>query len=322
MIAKRKICYACLLLTLWCAMPSLLWAQPELLPYGDMDQWIDRQIKESSIIGGETKHVYAIGPTGTIVGDEAYTNKGGSPWASSNVMAKVAGITKTQTSVFPEKRDDGYCARLDTRMESVKVFGLINITVLAAGSMFAGEVHEPIKGTKNPQKMLNSGIPFTKKPVAIQFDYKVKMSEREKRIRATGFSRITDVDGKDYPAVILLLQKRWEDKDGNIYAKRVGTMVVRYDKTTPDWTNSATYEIMYGDITGNPAYKAHMMRLQVEERYAMNSMGESVPIHEVAWGTEDDVPTHMVLQFTSSHGGAYIGSPGNSLWIDNVKLVY
>ena len=38
--------------------------------------------------------------------------------------------------------------------------------------------------------------------------------------------------------------------------------------------------------------------------------------------TEEDVPTHMVLQFTSSHGGAYIGSPGNSLWIDNVKLVY
>ena len=99
-------------------------------------------------------------------------------------------------------------------------------------------------------------------------------------------------------------------------------MVVRYDKTTPDWTNNATYEIMYGDITGNPAYKAHMMRLQVEERYAVNSMGESVPIHEVAWGTKDDEPTHMVLQFTSSHGGAYIGSPGNSLWIDNVKLVY
>ena len=30
---------------------------------------------------------------------------------------------------------------------------LVDITVLAAGSMFLGEVHEPIKGTKNPQKM-------------------------------------------------------------------------------------------------------------------------------------------------------------------------
>lgn len=246
---------------------------------------------------------------------------GGSPWATSNVMAKVAGITKTNTSVFPEQRGDGFCARMDTRMESVKVFGIVDITVLAAGSIFLGEVHEPIKGTKNPQKMLNSGIPFTKKPIAIQFDYKVQMSDREKRIRATGFSRITDVEGKDFPEVNLFLQKRWEDEKGNIYAKRVGTMVVRYYSTS-DWRNNATYSIMYGDITGDPAYKAHMMRLQVQERYAVNSKGESVPVKEVAWGTEDDEPTHLLLQFTSSHGGAYIGSPGNSFWVDNVKLVY
>lgn len=294
----------------------------EMLPFGNMDQWVDRQIKESSIIGGETKHVYAIAPTATIKDNSAYKNMGGSPWATSNVMARVAGITKTNTSVFPEKRGDGYCARMDTRMESVKVLGLVDITVLAAGSVFLGEVHEPIKGTKNPQKMLDSGIPFTRKPIAIQFDYKIKMSDREQRIRATGFSRITDVPGKDFPAVCLFLQKRWEDKDGNIYAKRVGTMVVRYYATTPDWRNNVTYPIMYGDITGDPAYKSHMMRLQVEERYAMNSKGESVPIREVAWGTEDDVPTHLVLQFTSSHGGAYIGSPGNTFWVDNVKLVY
>lgn len=294
----------------------------EAIPFGNMDQWVDRQIKESGIIGGDTKHVYAIGPTTTITENKAYKNMGGSPWATSNVMARVAGITKTNTSVFPEKRGDGFCARLDTRMESVKVLGIVDITVLAAGSMFLGEVHEPIKGTKNPQKMLNSGIAFTKKPVAIQFDYKVKMSEREKRIRATGFSKITDVEGKDFPEANVFLQKRWEDKDGNIYAKRVGTMVVRYYTTTDDWRNNATYSIMYGDITGDPAYKAHMMRLQVQERYAINSKGESVPIKEVAWGTEDDIPTHIQVQFTSSHGGAYIGSPGNSFWVDNVKLVY
>lgn len=294
----------------------------EPIPFGDMDQWVDRQIKESGIIGGATKHVYAIAPTMTITDNSAYENMGGSPWGTSNVMARVAGITKTNTSVFPEERGDGYCCRMDTRMESVKVFGLVDITVLAAGSMFLGEMHEPIRGTKNPQKNINSGIPFTKRPVAIQFDYKVRMSDREKRIRATGFSRITDVEGKDYPAVILLLQKRWEDEKGNVYAKRVGTMVVRYDKTIDQWQNDATYPVMYGNITGDPAYKDHMMRLQVEERYATNSKGDYVPIQEVAWGEEGDVPTHMVLQFTSSHGGAYIGSPGNSLWIDNVRLVY
>ena len=67
-------------------------------------------------------------------------------------------------------------------------------------------------------------------------------------------------------------------------------------------------------------------RVGTEEKQStvrsMQKITESVPVKEVAWGTEDDVPTHLLLQFTSSHGGAYIGSPGNSLWIDNVKLVY
>lgn len=303
------------------ATSALAQHKVEPLPFGNMDQWLTREIKESAIIGGNTKKVFAVAPTSTVVGAKAYTNLGGSPWATSNVMARVSGITKTNTSVFPEKRGDGFCARLDTRMESVKVLGIVDITVLAAGSMFLGTVHEPIKSTKNPNKMLQMGIPFTKRPVALQFDYKIKMSDRENRIRATGFSKITDVAGKDYPAVILTLQKRWEDAKGNIYAKRIGT-VVNYFYHSTDWKNNATYEIMYGDITGNPGYKAHLMRLGADERYTVNSKGESVPIREVAWGDENDTPTHLILQFTSSHGGAYIGSPGNSFYVDNVKLVY
>ena len=78
---------------------------------------------------------------------------------------------------------------------------------------------------------------------------------------------------------------------------------------------------MYGDITKHPEYKPYM-RIQVEERYALNSQGKSVPIQEVGWAAEGELPTHIVLQFTSSHGGAYIGSPGNTMWIDNVELIY
>ena len=121
---KPKSYLFCLILALLTCSP--LMAQEERveeIPFGNMDQWIDRQIKESGIIGGDTKHVYAIGPTQTITNNEAYRNLGGSPWASSNVMARVAGVTKTNTSVFPEKRGNGYCARMDTRMESVKVLG-------------------------------------------------------------------------------------------------------------------------------------------------------------------------------------------------------
>lgn len=293
----------------------------ELLPFGDMNQWIKREIKESSIIGGAQKEIYAVGPTQTIKGEIPYKPTGGSPWATSNVMAKVVGIVKTNSSVFPERRDGGYCARLDTHMEGVKVFGVVDITVLAAGSLFLGEVHEPIKSTKNPNGLLLMGVPFTKHPKALRFDYKVRIADREKRIRATGFGRETDVDGKDHAAVVCLLQKRWEDKEGNVYASRIGTFAIQYDKSC-DWQNAATYTILYGDITHNPAYRVDLMKLNAYEYNTVNSRGKSVPIKEVSWAAPDEAPTHIILQFASSHGGAYIGTPGNSLWVDNVKLVY
>jgi len=291
------------------------------LAYGDMNQWVVREIKESAVIGGSTKFLYELGPVDTIVGNTAYSNRGGSPWANSNVLAKVGGVVKTNASVFPESRGKGQCARMETRLESVKVLGLIDIEVIAAGSVFLGKIHEPIKGTKNPQSMLESGISFTKRPKAIRFDYKVKMAPEKQRVRSTGFSRKTTVEGADEATAVLFLQKRWEDKDGNVYAKRIGTMVQRYTKSSGGWVNEATYPVLYGDITAHPEYKSYM-KIQVEERYTTNSKGKSVPIQETGWEGEHETPTHIILQFSSSHGGAYIGSPGNTFWIDNVALIY
>ena len=316
----KNLMYIVLAFWFWSA-GSIAFAQDVSFPYGDFDQWVVREIHESGIIGGETKLLYEVGPTDTIVGNIAYENRGGSPWANSNVMAKVAGIVKTNVSVYPERRGDGWCARMETRMESVKVFGLIDIEVVAAGSVFLGTIHEPIRGTKNPQSMLLSGIPFTKKPKALKFDYKVTVMPQNERIRSTGFSRKTTVPGQDSVAVVLLLQKRWEDSEGNVYSKRVGTMVQRYSESSNGWVNGAQYEILYGDIRARKEYRDYM-RIQMEERYTTNSKGESVPIKEIGWADSSDTPTHMVLQFVSSHGGAYIGSVGNKFWIDNVSLVY
>lgn len=289
------------------------------IPYGDMDQWLTRRIKESGIIGGNVKDVYAIAPKGEIEGAIPYVNNE-SPWATSNVLAKVAGVVKTNTSVFPETRYEGFAARMDTRMESVKVLGLIDITVLAAGSVFLGSVNEPIKSTSNPQKILVSGIPFTKRPKAVRFDYKVKLSGENQRVKATGFGSASTVPGKDLPTAILLLQKRWEDKKGNVFAKRIGTMVMRYTEDQ-EWVSDETYTVHYGDISGQDFYN-ESMKIQDEERFTINSKKKSVPIQEVGWADEGEEPTHIILQFASSHGGAYIGSPGNSFWIDNVRLVY
>ena len=156
--------------------PLYGFAQEKVVPikYGDMDQWIIRKVHESGVIGGITKLLYEIGPTKEIDGNKPYKNMGGSPWGTSNVMAKVVGIVKTNNSVYRDKRDNGYCARLETHIESVKVLGM-NITVLAAGSIYLGDMLEPITGTKNAEKNMNWEF-LTQRPKAVRYDYKVKMS--------------------------------------------------------------------------------------------------------------------------------------------------
>lgn len=298
-------------------------AQEKVVPlsYGNMDSWTIRKVHESAIIGGNTKTLYEIGPNRTVEGNKPYTNGGGSPWGTSNVMAKVMGVVKTNNSVYRDKRGSGWCAKLTTHIESVKVMGLMNINVLAAGSIFLGDMKEPITGTKDGPKAMNNGIPFTGRPKAVRFDYSVKAAGSPNRIKQTGFSKKQTVPGRDYAIAVLYLQKRTEDKAGNITAKRVGTMVVKFGKSTGGWVNNATYKIMYGDIRNTPGYDASTMGLRHTD-YARNSKGKSVPVKETGWADADTTPTHLMLQFSSSHGGAYIGSVGNTLWVDNVEMVY
>lgn len=297
-------------------------SQEELLPFGDFEKWITRNIKESGILGGATKTLMEVGPTATMTKNEAYKNRGGSPWATSNVYAKVAGVVKTNSSVYKDSHKGGSCAKLVTHIETCKAIGIINIRVLAAGSLFTGEMLEPITGTSNPMSKMEFGIPFTKRPKAIKFDYKVQLTDDANRIRETGFSKVKDIAGKDYPNMVCILQKRWEDAKGNIHAQRIGTCIQRFKNTT-DWKEGQSFTINYGDISGQSYFKSWMGLMSGENSYyARNSKGKNVKIIEEGWADANTTPTHIVIQFSSSYGGAYVGSPGTTLWVDNVKLVY
>lgn len=302
--------------------PAPKYNSVEPIAMGNFNQWVVREIEESAILGGNKRLLYEVAPTDTVIGNIAYKANPKSPWATSNVMANV-GVTKTSVTVFPEKRDNGQCARLETRMETCKVLGIVNITVLASGTLFLGEVQEPIKSTKNPQSKLAMGVPFTKRPKALLLDYKMKVTGDKDRIKATGFSKISDVPGEDFAEITILLQKRWEDADGNIFAKRVGTGSERIHKTTPNWINEHPVEVLYGDIRSNAKFKPQMQLYTGDDvKYAKNKAGKVVPIQEVGWADANEQPTHLMVQISSSHGGAYIGSPGNTIWVDNVKLAY
>ncbi|MEG1587253.1 MAG: PCMD domain-containing protein [Bacteroidales bacterium] len=317
MLFKTNLCKGILGLGL-SILCGTSFGQSAQLPYSDMDSWIMREIKESGIIGGNTRTLYEIGRPDTIREAKAHEH-GDSPWETSSVYAKVSGIVKGSSTVFPEKRGSGYCARLETRLEEVVVLGIINLKVLATGTIFSGSITEPVRDSKDPMQKLMQGIPFTKRIKGIRFDYKTKTGG--KRIKATGFSK-SKLPGKNAADVCVLLQKRWEDKDGNIYAKRIGTGWVRFTQSTPDWINGYELPVHYGDITKSAVYQPYMNLYQGENIICgINSKGESKQITETGWGTESDQPTHIIIRFSAGYGGAYVGAVGDNLWIDNVELI-
>lgn len=292
----------------------------EKISYGDFSNWVTRDIKESGVLGGKVKTVYAIGPTKHIKGNVAYTNQGGSPWATSNVYAKVSGIVKASNTVSPATVGGNRMAKLSTKMEEVKVLGIINLDVMVPGTIFLGTVREPISSTSDPFKKLSMGMPYTKRPKALVYDIKVEMPNVNTRVKSTGFSAKKTLKGRDKAEAYVMLQKRWEDTKGNIYAQRVGTGRERYASSVP-LTKGHVLPIHYGDITKTPYYKPYMRLLNGDNAYyAYNSKGKLKPIQEVGWAPEGTVPTHVMVMFSSTCGEPFVGTEGVNVYVDNVAF--
>ena len=142
--------------------------------YGTFDSWSVREIDESAIIGGKTKYLYEFygSPADTLrTGKTPFSAPDDYLWRTNNVLAVVLGIVKTNTTVFPERRGDGYCARIETHTENVKALG-INMEVTCQGCLLLGELPEPIRDTKSPMAKVMYGLSFTGRPSALQLDYK------------------------------------------------------------------------------------------------------------------------------------------------------
>ena len=292
--------------------------------YGKFDAWCQREIKESSLIGGNTEYLYEFygNPTDTLkTGKEPYSGPADYLWRTNNVLAIVAGVVKTNNTVYPEKRGEGYCARIETHIEEVKVLGLVNMDVTCQGALLIGELPEPITTTKDPMSKVLYGIPFNACPRAIRMDYKADVCHEV--IRGTGFSKLKPMGYEDHAEITVMLQKRWEDEDGNVHALRVGTAIERIEKDIPEWENGHELVIGYGDITSEPYYKEYMgLKTDPETAYhAINSKGKNVIILEDGWAPVGTEPTHMMIHVISSCGAAFYGGVGNTVWIDNVEVV-
>ena len=289
----------------------------EPIKFGAMNQWYTREISESAIIGGGKKTLYEIAPAGKTSGNKAYRNLGGSPWATSNVYAKVSGVVKGSCAVEPATVGGQKMAKVQAKMEHVKALGIINMDVMVAGTIFLGEIVEPITSTKTPFGKMSMGMPYTKRPQALVFDYKVDMPNVNTSFKASGHGAKNTLQGRDQAEVYVLLQKRWEDAQGNIHAQRVGTGRERYSKSVP-LTKGHQLKIHYGDITKQSFYKPWMGLLNgAKAYYAKNSKGKLVPVQEEGWAPADAVPTHVLLMASSSCGEPFVGTEGVTLYVSN-----
>ena len=291
--------------------------------FGRFDNWCVREVRESGIIGGQVKYLYEFyGDKDTLVtGKTPFKAPEGYLWRTNNVLAIVAGVVKTNNTIFPEKRGDGYCARIETHIEEVKALGIVNMDVTCQGALLVGVLPEPITTTKDPMAKVFYGIPFTGKPKAVRMDYKADVGHEV--IRGTGFSKLKPMGYPDYAEITVILQKRWEDEDGNVHALRVGTGIERIEVDAPQWVNGHEVKIHYGNITDQPFYKDYMgLKTDPESAYhALNSKGKNVIIQEDGWAEPGTEPTHLIINIISSCGKAFYGGVGNTVWVDNVKVI-
>lgn len=291
--------------------------------FGTFDRWSTREVKESAIIGGATKKLYEFygNQENVVTGKTPFSAPDGYLWRTNNVLAIVAGVVKTNNTIFPEERGDGYCCRIETHIEEVKALGVINMDVTCQGAMLVGVLPEPITTTKDPMAKVFYGVPFNGCPKALKMDIKADVGHEV--IRGTGFSKLKPMGYDDSAEITFILQKRWEDEEGNVHALRVATAIVRIEEDIPEWINGYQLDLHYGDITGASFYKDYMgLKTDPETAYhALNSKGRNVIIHEEGWAEPGTEPTHMILNIISSCGKAFYGGVGNTLWIDNVKVV-
>ncbi len=292
----------------------------EMFPFGNMDSWAVRRIKESLIIGGDYKSLYMIAPKDSVNGIKPVPKWGASPWGSSNAYAKVMGVETVSVTVKPEKRGSGYCCKMQTELQSVSSVGL-DIKTLVTGSIYTGRlIVDPVtlEYSSKPNSAIDMGVPFKKRPKALILDYKAQIMNSG-IVFANATASVTKKSGKDAGQILLFLQHRWEE-NGHIYAYRVGTATEHITHSTSGWINNHRLNIRYGDISKQSGFQPWEKLTKTQYR-ARNKQGRMVYIEER--GFRNDVePTHIIIMVSSGSQDPFSGCPGNTVWCDNIRLAY
>lgn len=269
----------------------------------DFEKWQTRHIKESAIFGGKECTLYDL-PR---------------PWTTSNTHAIVLGMEKAVGSVYPIEHNHGKACLLKIEQKEFRVLDIPTYAIVT-GSIYLGKTLEPvdIKGAANPMRVLNMNYAYTARPEALYFDYEAHIDQSNVISTANASTHIKTSTGKDGAEVILLLQHRWEDKDGHIHATRVATACMRIYNSTGAWVENFRLPLRYGDITQQNGYHKYE-GLNTQGFMAQNSKGKMVKIEEEGFDANAQ-PTHIILKFSSGCQTPFSGHVGNWLKVDNVSL--
>ncbi|MBD0401665.1 PCMD domain-containing protein [Flammeovirga sp. EKP202] len=208
-------------------------------------------------------------------------------WDTANRGAVASFVDGGNTT--PQDRDGGKYAQLESI--SVPIYNI------AAGSLFAGYFTDDLPpDAANPRSNTKFGITFGGRPSSVNVDYRYNPGTDyyENRNPSTG---------NDQCDIYIILQKR---VDGQRY--RLGTAWHRSGDTVSDWT-TLTLEMQYGELpAGSPAFMG---------------LNQNPGEEEVGFADPNDVPTHILIVFSSSAlGDTFTGAVGSKLDIDNLVLNY
>ncbi|OHX64980.1 PCMD domain-containing protein [Flammeovirga pacifica] len=204
-------------------------------------------------------------------------------WETSNPGTTFLGVV----NAYEEMEDvvSGSAAKLETKE--------IAITGLASATIYTGQFDLNLS---DPAKSAQLGVPYTKRPTSMSFNYKYTPGDVYKQY--TGAVGTVIEDAVDSCLVYMYLQKREGDQ-----ILRVGTAAMQSSETVSDWT-SRKLDVTYGEIA-NP------------------EVGFKLREEETGWAAAETTPTHVIIVFASSSAGDFFrGANGSTLFVDNISIEY
>ena len=217
-------------------------------------------------------------------------------WASGNPGYRLTGM-KAEPMDFPTcpELNTGlggkHCLKLTTR-DTGSLGAMVGMRI-AAGNLFAG-TFDTQQALKNALASTRFGVPYAHKPIRMTGYYKFKRGDK-----------MQDKSGKeiaelDYPDFYCVVYRNTDEQgnpiqlDGSNVLSHPSIVAIGRIKTTD--IDASGSQWVYFDLP--IAYNANVERADFEN-YLYNT---------------------TVVFSSSIRGAEFIGAPGSTLWIDNVKL--